>query len=1442
MPKPLRVCFSLCVLITISPFAIGQSFKKQGTLLPIFGERTNLGNPSPFTKKLFSGSNGLSTVVPLCSTTTFLLRISASANEKVVLSKLQTFPDGNFLAIGTITLSSGEKEGILVLLANNGNILSQKRIRVANHSTILTDGIMTAAGDVYICGTYADGTTAFFLARGKEDLTFTWINSVPVSEVPAKVVLDFSEFNKIFVGAQLSTSVYCATYDTNGNSFWQSQLAPSSITELVGVATVNGAFRIVTNCIYNAKPAIQEFEINEVNGNVIATNVVGNGNEENKCFDVTPMGNRYNILGVNKTSASIYVPFRHNTYYTANTETVHTYQLPANIDFSCSGAMDDAGDALGYFIPTTRQLVFIKHFSAYYTTPEFCKQYSVSNASSIASIARSYDGGFLFGLNSTNAAEWILIKTDSVGTLPTCGFQTLNISTTQTFNVPNTAASAGVNSLAYSRTTEAASITNLSLNGMFDCEQVFCPPPVPDDSCLATYYKLYRSSSYITAMGQYSLMRNNNQLVESYKLDRVMSGNDQVTYGLKLLDERGYVQKAVELYNDTTSISFNTFRVDDQRVMLVINASSGIEQQTNFTLVNDQLQIVWSKTFSTQSDFYSAGVGVSDIYEDAQGNFYAVGTKIGFLTDQPKIFIFKMDAFGNQIWLRGWNLNSSQSLGMAAITCSTNDIIVYSQGSGLGGVLLRADKNSGTLESVTNFPINWDGSVTRPFLNYYAGKIFLADHDNQARTVLSILDSTAKPLRIKVLEATPSIIRAADFKNGFFFANYQYYGVDYKEGILKVDSALHIQFLNLYPDIHYRMCRGIGVSDAGFIYVGGTYYYGGMSQVYGDAYLMKLDSAGNLGSCTTVPSAITTTDITPDVLSITSSPISHTYSTITSPVHIVDATDEFNISQLLCSSHSECSFIDVIPPPPVCELNVDDTIRYVKNAGCTLKPQWTFDSTVAQLQAVTDSTVIFRFKKPGINWIKATLNTTCKLYADSVQVRVSPDGGSLNLGADRNICAGDSILLHAGSQFISYVWQDGSTDSVFLAKQAGTYFVRVQTACGNWFGDTIQISAANVPILSLGPDFNACAHDTLTIQASAGFQNYFWKSSLPVLGQGAIVRIVATSDGFISVNANTVDGCRAYDTVLLHVITAKPIDLGRDTSFCQGDSIVLNAGNGYVKYQWSNGSSQSSIVVNRAGSYNVTAKDANGCFARDTLAVLQTYNVPVVDLGADKDLCTGIVLQLDAGNFSSYLWQDGSTNRYLHVNNVGKYWVAVRDFHQCEGSDTLSIGKLLPLPSQFLKAGDTICQYGKLTITPTGYYNNYSWSTGSSERSITISKGGLYVLTVTNNLGCMGADSTVIVQRLDCLTGLFIPNAFTPNADGKDDIFKPVVHGPLVKYSMSIFNRWGQLVFSSIDPYSGWNGTLAGKLCDGGNYVWQCSYQFEGQQPVFEKGNLLLLR
>ena len=114
-------------------------------------------------------------------------------------------------------------------------------------------------------------------------------------------------------------------------------------------------------------------------------------------------------------------------------------------------------------------------------------------------------------------------------------------------------------------------------------------------------------------------------------------------------------------------------------------------------------------------------------------------------------------------------------------------------------------------------------------------------------------------------------------------------------------------------------------------------------------------------------------------------------------------------------------------------------------------------------------------------------------------------------------------------------------------------------------------------------------------------------------------------------------------------------------------------------------------------------------------------------------------------------------------------------------------------------------------------------------------------LGVTDDNGCVGTDSIQVTQK-QCAIGVYVPNAFTPDHNGTNEIFRPIVMGNITALNFQVFNRWGQKVFESHVPGQGWDGNIAGMPSAADTYVWICTYTLEGLPPGFQKGTVVLIR
>lgn len=295
------------------------------------------------------------------------------------------------------------------------------------------------------------------------------------------------------------------------------------------------------------------------------------------------------------------------------------------------------------------------------------------------------------------------------------------------------------------------------------------------------------------------------------------------------------------------------------------------------------------------------------------------------------------------------------------------------------------------------------------------------------------------------------------------------------------------------------------------------------------------------------------------------------------------------------------------------------------------------------------------------------------------------------------------------------------------------------------------------------------------------------------------------------------------------------ITLPADTIICRGASITAQSDMpGF--WRWSDGTASATFTPQTEGDYTVSI--SNECGSRSATIHIRFYDTLHVDFGNDTLLCELATLLLDATQQhpASYLWQDASTNTTYTVINDGRYWVVVTD--GCAGvSDTIDIAYLYDLQVD-LGNDTTICSNRPYTLDATTPYSHYLWHDGTTAPTHEVTTSGTYSVHVYNV--CTEAYASVTIEVEDCEEAVHVPNAYTPNGDGQNDLFLPVFNHPerLESYSLQVYDRWGRLLFSTENPQQGWNCSE----CPVGVYVWRLEYKAASEGSKILTGSVTVVR
>lgn len=260
-----------------------------------------------------------------------------------------------------------------------------------------------------------------------------------------------------------------------------------------------------------------------------------------------------------------------------------------------------------------------------------------------------------------------------------------------------------------------------------------------------------------------------------------------------------------------------------------------------------------------------------------------------------------------------------------------------------------------------------------------------------------------------------------------------------------------------------------------------------------------------------------------------------------------------------------------------------------------------------------------------------------------------------------------------------------------------------------------------------------------------------------------------------------------------------------------------------------------------SGASRSTDGDISNPIGEADFWVVKLSATPVFALPADTTICEAEQFTLSIpeppGGFDIQ-WSDGSTDTALTVSASGAYWVSAR-LGECRATDSIRL-RLPVVDWPGLPADTALCGQDSLLLDATlEGAALYLWQDGAQEPIYTVIKPGSYLAKVVVD-ECVLQDSITVDWCAPCLA---IPNAFSPNGDGVNDAFAPILQCPFPAYYLQIFNRWGQLVFETEDAEKGWDGTFNGQPAPSEVYFYQLSYQeFSGEEIKRRQGDVALLR
>jgi gliding motility-associated-like protein len=540
-----------------------------------------------------------------------------------------------------------------------------------------------------------------------------------------------------------------------------------------------------------------------------------------------------------------------------------------------------------------------------------------------------------------------------------------------------------------------------------------------------------------------------------------------------------------------------------------------------------------------------------------------------------------------------------------------------------------------------------------------------------------------------------------------------------------------------------------------------------------------------------------------------------------------------------CSSTPSSPFSNAAQFPPAVAA-ISGSLSYCTGGNTTLTASggvsyvWSNAETTA---AVTVTQGSYTVTVTDANGCTASENAT---VTETTNLTVIIDG-------DLSYCPGGNTTLTANGG-TSFSWSNSET-TASITVTAGTYSVTASDITGCTGTASVTVTEFTPPVVNISGTLSYCVGANTLLTAS-GADSYLWSN-------GATTDTVTVTQGNYTVTGTDANGCTASATATVSENNPPVVAFSGSTSYCAGSNTTVTASGGDT-YLWNTTETTASITVTQ-GTYYVTVTDAIGCTNTDSITVTELPN-PVADFSVSPD-CAGQPIPFtnnSSPSTSNYVWDfgNGSTSTAPDPSETfsqgGNYTITliVTD-GGCSDTATQTldvydqpVAGFTAEPLRAIKDEDTVA----FTNTSTGA-DLYSWDFGDGGTSNDVepthiySEDGFYTVTLiaANQQGCIDtATRTNYIEVFDKPI-LWVPNAFSPNGDGENDVFFVYGSGYKEMY-LTIFDRWGTQMFYSENLKGGWTGSFDGKEAEAGVYVYYIKTVFNDLTINTFKGSVTLLR
>ncbi|GAB3035989.1 PKD domain-containing protein [Spirosoma pulveris] len=559
--------------------------------------------------------------------------------------------------------------------------------------------------------------------------------------------------------------------------------------------------------------------------------------------------------------------------------------------------------------------------------------------------------------------------------------------------------------------------------------------------------------------------------------------------------------------------------------------------------------------------------------------------------------------------------------------------------------------------------------------------------------------------------------------------------------------------------------------------------------------------------------------------------------------------------------------LTILETPPDIKLGADTAICNKKGITLDIKVQakvyvWLVNGAVVSRQRTLTLT------RPGYYFVVGlAANGEC-FKSDTIEVQVKPVP-SLDLGPDTLFCYRSKVDVTVPQKtWTQFQWNNGANTQTISVNTAGVYSVTAQstvngTTCVN--SDTIRVT--ELPKISVraaltGPTACTSTDGSIVLTPTpAGNYQYVWTGADGATLKDSSNQQRNLAEGGYKVNVtDTLHECKV-DTAFVLKSPENQLQLTprvRD-ALCavpnSGTITLTVTGGTPATYAWLDATNKvvsTTAVFGEAapGLYTVQVVDTKGCKALEDSIKVGLDSTGFARLGPDTLKCNGLAVALVPlvgdipGNV--YQWSTGASTPSISVTQPGSYSLVLRNtLNGCVGRSSIRVGDRPPPAFSYTQKA-ALCEGDRetTTLSASGAAGlSYLWvGRNDTTKTITVQRAGDYPIRVTDPLGCT---ATAVAKVLNlCEPRVNVPDAFTPNSDGMNDLLQ-VFTAYITDYEFRIYNRWGEVIFSSNNPEQKWDGTYKGSTYPSMIYPYVVVYKsefFPERDRVVKRGSVLLIR